>query len=165
MEPKRLADHILSIPDIEGLSVSGGEPFEQAPAVARLCRAVRGGGLSVLVFTGWTYEFIRCSPSTAVKELLSQVDILVDGPFVQRLADSRLLWRGSSNQCIRFLTPRYGPEILETCSQPQVEAQLAAGQAMGITGFPEPSDLDVLARRLREDEGILLERSSCSSQT
>ena len=165
MEPKRLADHILSIPDIEGLSVSGGEPFEQAPAVARLCRAVRGGGLSVLVFTGRTYEFIRRSPSTAVKELLSQVDILVDGPFSQRLADSRLLWRGSSNQCIRFLTSRYGPEVLETCSQPQVEAQFAAGQAMGITGFPEPSDLDVLARRLREDEGILLERSSCRSQT
>lgn len=156
VEPQRLATSFLAIRDIEGLTVSGGEPFEQAAAVSSLCRVIRAGGLSVMVFTGRTYESISQCSNTAVKSLLEQIDILVDGPFVQHLADKRLLWRGSRNQKIRFLTDRYRPDVLQSSSQSQVEGQLVSGAPLQITGFPEGTDLMLLVQRLAAEAGILL---------
>jgi len=157
VDPGELADYILSLPHIEGLTVSGGEPFEQAAAVGRLCRMVRKEGLSVMVFTGWTYADIFRSHNPAVRNLLRQIDLLVDGPFVRRLADKDLLWRGSSNQQIRLLTNRYGPDVLRTNRQPRVEGQLMSGATLHITGFPDESDVAMLAERLAAETGILLE--------
>lgn len=154
--PQQLATSILTVPGIEGLTVSGGEPFEQAAAVASLCRAVREGGLSVMVFTGWIYESICKCSNTAVKNLLEQIDILVDGPFIQHLADKHLLWRGSRNQMIRFLTDRYRPDVLQSSSRLQVEGQLPSGAPLQITGFPEGTDLMLLVQRLAAEAGILL---------
>jgi len=156
VEPDQLAEAIAAIPGVEGLTVSGGEPFEQAPAVARLCRVVRESGLSVMVFTGWTYESIYRSKDKAVRRLLGQVDILVDGPFIQELTDPKLRWRGSSNQTVRFLTDRYSPKVLESPAQTQLEVCLDAVGPLQITGFPDDADLDLLAHRLASEAGILL---------
>lgn len=164
VDPEQLASSILAIQGIEGLTVSGGEPFEQAPAVGHLCRAVREGGLSVMVFTGWRYESICQYHDRTAKSLLKQIDILVDGPFIQHLADRHLLWRGSHNQKIRFLTDRYGPDALETGFLSQVEGQLTSGAPLQITGFPEQSDLDMLTTCLAADSGILLEPVSAICQ-
>jgi len=157
INPKKLADFILSIPKIEGLTVTGGEPFEQAQAVFLLCQAVRKAGLSVMVFTGWNYEYIISENDKAVQNLLNQIDILVDGPFIQKLADKNLIWRGSSNQKVRFLTSRYNPEVLKEKNISQTEAQLFADSPLQVTGFPEKTDLEVLAAKLHTDSGILLE--------
>jgi len=156
VEPEQLAEAIAAIPGIEGLTVSGGEPFEQASAVARLCRAVRQSGLSVMVFTGWTYQGIRSSRDRAVKLLLDQVDILIDGPFIQELADPKLRWRGSSNQKVWFLTDRYGPEVLESADHTQIEVRLDEAGPLQITGFAEDADLGLLAHRLAAEAGIIL---------
>lgn len=150
---------ILTIPGIEGLTVSGGEPFEQAKAVYSLCKTVREGGLSVMVFTGWTYKKICQCSDRAVKNLLEQIAILIDGPFIQDLADKFLLWRGSRNQKIRFLSDRYSPNILRSNLKSQVEGQLESSTPLQITGFPEEIDTTVLAQRLSAEYGILLEPS------
>jgi len=160
IDPEELARYILAIPGIEGLTVSGGEPFEQASAVSRLCHAVRKGGLSVMVFTGWTYENICQCHDLEVRNLLQQIDILVDGPFIQNLADKSLLWRGSRNQKIRFLTNHYGPDILQSNPNSQVEGQLVSEVPLQITGFPEEADIVVLAHRLSVESGVILEPSS-----
>lgn len=160
LDAKAMADRISCIPGIEGLTISGGEPFEQALAVASLCRESRCKGLSVMVFAGWTYEQIRNSDDPAVHELLSYIDILVDGPFVQELADSSLVWRGSRNQHVRFLTNRYQPSVLQAPATPTVEMQFTSiEEGITVTGFPSSSDLDKLAAVLRQDGEILLERS------
>ena len=164
IEPERLARYVSIIPGIEGLTVSGGEPFEQARAVASLCQTVRERGLSIMVFTGWTYDFIRNSVNRDVQDLLAQIDILVDGPFIQALSIGNLLWRGSSNQQIIFLTDRYGPEILRDTAQPQMEVRFAGDGPLGITGFPERVDLESLAHRLREEAGIILKPTQITSR-
>jgi len=156
VEPDQLAEAIAAIPGVEGLTVSGGEPFEQASAVARLCKIVRQSGLSVMVFTGWTYQGIRSSKDKAVKRLLTQVDILVDGPFIRELADPKLRWRGSSNQKVWFLTDRYGPEVLDSADHTQLEVRLDAAGPLQITGFADDADLGLLAHRLAAEAGILL---------
>ena len=159
VDPEQLADSILAIPGIEGITVSGGEPFEQPVVAGHLCRAVRKAGLSIMLFSGWKYEDICQHHDQGVQTLLKQIDILVDGPFIRHLADKHLLWRGSRNQQIRFLTNRYSPDVLQKNNQLQVEGQLAPGVPLQITGFPQESDMAVLTERLAIEAGILLEPS------
>ncbi|MCK4784841.1 MAG: radical SAM protein [Desulfobacteraceae bacterium] len=154
--PRRLANSILAVPEIEGLTVTGGEPFEQPAAVGNLCRMAKEKGLSIMIFTGWTYESICLSDNPDVKSLLEQVDIIIDGPFIPEQIDNRLLWRGSSNQQIYFLTDRYRPEVLNN-NQPRLEGRLATGSPLQLAGFWNKSDMTVLADRLATDAGIVLE--------
>lgn len=101
-----LTERVLALPDIEGVTLSGGEPFAQAGALARLSRAVRERGLTVMSYTGYTLEALAARGTAEQHELLRQLDVLVDGPYVAaRHTDKR--WRGSDNQRVLFLTPRY----------------------------------------------------------
>jgi len=161
LDPKQLAEAIATITNIEGVTITGGEPCEQALAVGRLCRLVREKNLSVMLFTGWEYEDLCKSSDKSVRELLSQIDILVSGPFFRHLADKNLIWRGSSNQQITFLTDRYSPEVLNDKNPPQVEGQFSTGRSLQITGFPDESDMKVLAQRLSVEAGIELEEVKC----
>lgn len=96
---------------IDGLSVSGGEPTEQALAVAALLRGVQALGLSTVVFSGRTYESLQSDPSCA--DLLAHTDLLIDGPFLLAQQDLSLAWRGSRNQRLLRLTDRFRPQDLE----------------------------------------------------
>jgi organic radical activating enzyme len=108
-----LAAWASSIKGIEGLTFSGGEPFEQASAVAEVIRIARKSKpeLSVFVFTGYTLEEISSSHDKGVKSLLGMVDMLSAGRYESRKRDSTLLWRGSANQNLLYLTDRYGQEM------------------------------------------------------
>lgn len=84
-----------------GVTISGGEPFEQAEACAELARQVRDLGMNVWVYSGYTYEDLASgNVGQAALDLLNQADVLIDGPFVQVLHSYDLQWRGSSNQRI-----------------------------------------------------------------
>ncbi len=85
---------------LDGVTLSGGEPFRQAPALAPLARACRALGLHVLCYTGYTWEELS-DPAAApagARELLAELDLLVDGRFVQEKRSLLLRFRGSSNQ-------------------------------------------------------------------
>lgn len=89
-------------PLLQGITLSGGEPFGQAAAMAALAAAVRRAGLDVMTYSGYTWEELleMAGQREDVKQLLYQTDYLVDGPF--RL-DQRVLnlpFRGSANQRI-----------------------------------------------------------------
>lgn len=102
-----LAKEICATDGIEGVTFSGGEPFLQAPALAKLACAIRRErDFGVLCFTGFTLDELQASGLTGAQDLLAQIDILVDGAFVLAQAGSHL-WRGSDNQRILFLTDRY----------------------------------------------------------
>lgn len=87
-------------PILSGITLTGGEPFAQAPGFARLAQEARRRGLSVVAYTGYTWEQLVDSLAPGVRELLLATDILIDGPFVQALADPGLAYRGSRNQRI-----------------------------------------------------------------
>lgn len=100
-----LAGEILSVPDIEGITVSGGEPFLQAEALEKLlCRVRREKDLGVILYTGYTYEEVAGHP------LLRQCDALIDGPYIKEADDGRSM-RGSSNQRLIHLSERYRGKI------------------------------------------------------
>jgi len=88
---------------IDGITLSGGEPFMQPDACLKLARAAKKAGLTVWCYTGYTLETIRASNLYAEKELLRNIDVLVDGPFVEEKKSLDLQFRGSSNQRIIHL--------------------------------------------------------------
>ena len=91
-------------PLLDGITFSGGEPFEQASAFAGLARRVKAlhQDRNVFVYTGYTYEEILRYADIRPEwgELLDVADILIDGPFMQEKKSYQLLFRGSSNQRI-----------------------------------------------------------------
>lgn len=84
---------------LDGITLSGGEPFAQAEACAELARAAHDAGLSVWCYTGYIFEeLLQGKPEWL--ELLSNIDVLVDGPFVLSQRTLEAHFRGSSNQRI-----------------------------------------------------------------
>lgn len=89
-------------PLLDGLTFSGGEPFEQAGAFAVLANKARSLGLNIMTYTGYTYEYIDSVSKTNEEwdRLLQETDILVDGEFQLEKRNLLLKFRGSENQRI-----------------------------------------------------------------
>ena len=106
----RLAQLILAQEGIEGITVSGGEPFLQAEALYALVEQLRRNSqLGIIVYTGYTLEQLWQLQDPWVDGLLDgRIDLLIDGEYVEALNDGKSL-RGSSNQQLHFLTGRYLP--------------------------------------------------------
>lgn len=88
-------------PLLSGVTLSGGDPMEQAVQLLPFVFGVKMRGLNLIVFTGYRYEMlISRFAHPAMKELLTYTDILIDGPYMKDLRDLNLKFRGSSNQRI-----------------------------------------------------------------
>jgi len=99
--------------DIEGITLTGGEPFDQSEGCSVLLQGAKYNGLSTVLYTGYTYRLLQGSQDWNVHKMLSNTDILIDGPFQQSKAkDKCIRWTGSSNQKVNFLTERYNRRIL-----------------------------------------------------
>ncbi len=134
-----LVSEIAATPEIEGVSILGGEPFEQAPALAAMCEKVKGLGLSVMVYSGYTLSELKEKRTPVVDALLSQIDLLVDGRYLQTQPEMRRRWIGSSNQAMHFLSARYSPQDSRFTERNSVELRLVNGQ-LTINGWPQAAD-------------------------
>ena len=106
---------IMKNPLCRGVTFSGGEPFAQPEGFACLAKLLKERGYEVASYTGYTFEqLLHGTP--AQKELLSVIDVLIDGPFVQAEKSLEISFRGSKNQ-----------RILD------VAASLRAGKAVEVT--------------------------------
>lgn len=136
-----LAQDIMSRKDIEGITISGGEPFLQAGVLADLTRLVLEvrPELTILLFTGYLLESLNWPEA---RRLLTYVDLLIDGPYVQHLNDRKGL-RGSSNQRLHFLTSRLLPwkEELENGKR-KVEVHVGSDRIKAF-GIPSPDLLTI----------------------
>lgn len=95
----------------EGITLLGGEPFLQAAGLARVAERVRALGGTVFAFSGYTLEELRRGDLPGAERLLAATDVLVDGPYLERRAETRRNWVGSTNQRFHYLTKAYGPSI------------------------------------------------------
>lgn len=90
---------VRSNPLCRGVTFSGGEPFAQAAAFAKLARLLKAKGYEVASYTGYTFEQLL-NGNPAQKDLLSTIDILIDGPFLLEEKSLEIAFRGSRNQRI-----------------------------------------------------------------
>jgi anaerobic ribonucleoside-triphosphate reductase activating protein len=130
-----LVEKILDNPRNEGVTFSGGEPFWQAPALAILARKVKAAGLNVMSFTGFTLEQLQSEYApAAAQELLGQLDVLIDGPYVESQAvHSPDCPVSSSNQRVHVLNPELKDKI--TWASDQMEIHILKDGSRIITGY------------------------------
>lgn len=130
-----LAEKIQSNPKNQGVTFSGGEPFWQAPALAQLAKCLKEKGLNVMSFTGFTLKELQSEQAPeGAKDLLEQLDILVDGPFVeaQKINDSNSLV-SSRNQRVHLLNSDFKDEL--NWASDQIEIHILKDGSRIITGF------------------------------
>lgn len=89
----------LKDPNVSGLTILGGEPFENLDGLVDIVKIVKKEiDKSIWVYSGYTFEIlIRIEKA---RELLKLIDVLVDGPFIEEKKDLTLAFRGSKNQRI-----------------------------------------------------------------
>ncbi len=116
VEEETVVSIVASNPLCRGVTFSGGEPFAQAEGYAKLAKLLKAKGYEVASYSGYTFEqLLHGTP--AQRELLENIDILIDGPFLLAEKSLEIAFRGSRNQ--RILN---------------VPASLSAGQAVPVTG-------------------------------
>lgn len=83
------------------VSFLGGEPFFQAGGFSKLARQIKQlSGKSIWCWSGYTLEKLLSMNDSNVRALLENIDVLVDGPFIESKKEEGLIFRGSSNQRI-----------------------------------------------------------------
>lgn len=130
-----LAESILKNPHNTGVTFSGGEPFWQAPALTILAKKLKAAGLNIMSFTGFTLQQLQSnSAPPGAKELLAELDILIDGPYVKSLAinspDSPV---SSSNQNVNIFNPEFADKI--TWASDQIEVHILKDGNRIVTGY------------------------------
>lgn len=95
---KKFKKAILDNPLLTGVTFSGGDPFAQAKALIPYAKFVKERGLELAVYTGYLFEQLNGDSIPYAKELLSYVDVLIDGKFVLSQKSLNLKFKGSKNQ-------------------------------------------------------------------
>lgn len=138
-EEKRLltAHEILNeVPKdrVEGVTISGGEPFCQAESLCSFAEMIGRLGLSLMVYTGFEHEELAKSADPHIIRFLSCIDILVDGRYKQEIPSKRK-WAGSGNQNILFLTDRYKSDADDSGGYRYEEFHIDLNGTLTHTGF------------------------------
>ena len=122
---------------LEGITLLGGEPFSHAEAASQIAAFAQRSGLTVMIFSGFLIEDLNVQAETQpdIANLLTNTDMLVDGPYDRDQPDRQRRFIGSTNQRVHFLTRRYSAED-EFWNEPDtLEVRLADGQ-LTVNGFP-----------------------------
>ena len=141
MDVSKLLRLVQDEEDLEGITILGGEPLQQAPVVLELINSVRSTGLSIFLYTGYEIEEF----DETMQDCFDKSDIVITGRYVNELRNTGLRWRGSENQQIHFPTERYqGMEIIDG-----TDVEILIDQDTGlitVLGYPDPQ----LLREIRE---------------
>lgn len=123
---------------LEGVTLLGGEPFLQAQGLAIVATGARKAGMSVIIFTGFTFAELRQAELPATDLLLRHTDVLVDGPYEQAMPDTKRNWVGSANQRFHYLSDRYDTAIegMQATVQRSLEVRAASDGRVMINGWP-----------------------------
>lgn len=140
----------------EGVTISGGEPFQQPEALRELLLGIhawrRDRPIDVLVYTGYTLSHVERSAELA--DLLPLCDAVISGPYIDRLNQGNK-WRGSSNQILTTFTDlgsdKYSDAALaaaETAdATPAMQVSVVGGHVYYI-GIPRRADMARLEKKL-----------------
>ena len=154
----------LSGDELDGVTISGGEPFDQPDGLRCLLdglrewRAASESPFDILCYSGRPLRHLRQHHP----DILDRLDALVPEPYVHS-RPQRHPWRGSDNQPLEILSAlgqsRYGLGIDGNAGHtPRVQLDVGHGR-LWVIGLPRPADLDAVRAAL-ESRGVLLEQAS-----
>lgn len=126
--------------DLDGITISGGEPFLQFNEVKRLVERLKATtDLDVMIYTGYTVEELRARLGNGFSTFLTTVDILVDGEYVDS-ENTGSMYRGSDNQRILFGTEKYRAyaERIARAKYRPLSFEIGSDGAIFLIGLPPP---------------------------
>ena len=139
IEEKVLADIIIQVAvkrNCKGLTISGGDPFEQPESLLVLLKHLRNAFEDILVYTGYELSEIQNGlGGTAGEECLDYVDVLIDGRYVDALNVKDCVLRGSSNQKIHFFNKELVPVYEEYMKQGRILESFVHGKDTIVAGI------------------------------
>jgi anaerobic ribonucleoside-triphosphate reductase activating protein len=139
---------------LHGITISGGEPFEQADALGELIPALRelfaDHDPDVLVYSGFDIEVLRHRHSS----VLDLIDVVITGRYLAQ-QPTTAPWRGSANQQLIVLNDRFHPRYNRTTTERAGLQVTVDDDRFTLTGVPRPGELEQLRSAL-EAEGIHL---------
>lgn len=137
---------------LDGITISGGEPFEQAESLYKLVQLIRREThLDIMIYSGYTIEELRKHTETTNK-LLGMIDILVDGRFEEANTNKKL-WRGSDNQRFHILSEKakkYGQYVEAEYNEERELHFEIQDNSFKIIGIPERGFFEELEKRCKE---------------
>jgi len=143
MTPAELAAKIPA--GVEGVTILGGEPFEQATEAAEFVRLAKTRGLTAMVFSGYAIAELRERSDAAL--LFDQLDLLVDGRYDRERPEPKppegRRWIGSANQVMHYLTRAYTPDEPQMRAANTIEIRISP-RGLLVNGWPSA---DRLVRR------------------
>lgn len=119
---------------VEGVTFSGGEPFDQAPALAAVARGVRERGLGVVVFTGHSWADLRTGNGPGWQDLVAASDLLIAGPYEAGNPGTHPLL-SSGNQELVHVTGRYREAVAWAGERRRVEFRIGGDGALRVSGL------------------------------
>lgn len=148
MDVKRIYEELVSCDSIEGITVSGGEPFLQFSPLYELLRLIKTGtDLSVVIYTGYYLQELAAKNEPKIHSIINDLsDIIIDGPYLEELNDGLSL-RGSSNQNIHVLSDRYKQTVKELYGVQgrRAEIRLSKEEAF-LIGIPDKNGYEMWKR-------------------
>lgn len=121
-----LAKKILSVEGIEGITYTGGEPMAQAKPLYYLSSILKKYKRTIVCYTGFTLEELEKHQNPFARKLIPLIDILIDGRF-QEDKKANLVWRGSANQKVHFLSEVYS-DFQPSLDEEHSEMELVIGE-------------------------------------
>jgi anaerobic ribonucleoside-triphosphate reductase activating protein len=132
---EQLVTQILEA-NVEGITLLGGEPMQQAEPILELIQRVKEHNLTVFLYTGYTEKEFDAT----MRQCAELSDILIAGRYIESKRNTHLRWRGSSNQIIQFPTGYYNGEDLEEVRE--VEVHISGGNA-NVYGYPTEEEVNL----------------------
>jgi len=126
---------------LEGITISGGEPFIQPKPLYYLCKWLKEyTSLGIIVFTGYKYDDLVNRDQSTINKILKNIDLIIAGPYKKDLNINKGL-RGSSNQTFNYLTERYltHKEEIES-GERKIEITFGENESF-LTGIPSQDAL------------------------
>lgn len=87
-------------PLLNGITLSGGEPFMQAKKLAKFLSKIDLNRYNIIAYSGFEYEYLlkNSNEENGYLDLLEKIDVLIDGKFEKALKSDKVKFRGSTNQ-------------------------------------------------------------------
>ena len=126
-----LIAQIASTEGIEGITLLGGEPLQQAEPVLKIIQAVQKLGLSVFLYTGYDVEEFN----ETMQACFDNSDIAITGRYIQEKRDTSLRWRGSTNQIVHYPSELYTNLKIE--ERNEVEFVINEEGGVSMFGYPD----------------------------
>ena len=131
MQVNSLIAQITSTEGIEGITLLGGEPLQQAEPVLKIIQAVQKLGLSVFLYTGYDVEEFN----ETMQACFDNSDIAITGRYILEKRDTSLRWRGSTNQIVHY--PRELYTNLKIEERNEVEFVINEEGGVSMFGYPD----------------------------